>query len=181
MQRSTCKAKAWTANGNRHVHPCQILDAPRLLKAASELQPYQHQRDAAVDDAPCSAGHSDLATVMSFVSGGRGGGSRGRGSSPAGPKTTRPSFAPRARGNNQVRFNAQTRGASERGGRGSFRGSNASRGAGRGRGKPASAPTPSLFAAPAQAQTPAPSNHASSSSSFADRFQAVRFLPPFHG
>ncbi len=40
-------------------------------------------------------------------------------------------FAPRARGNNQNYFNAQTRGASERR-RGSFRGSNASRGGGRG-------------------------------------------------
>ncbi|KAG9952421.1 hypothetical protein KCU85_g2046, partial [Aureobasidium melanogenum] len=115
---------------------------------------------------------------MSFVSGGRGGSSRGRGSSPfgapAGPKTTRPSFAPRARGNNQVRFNAQTRGASERGGRGPFRGSNASRGGGRGRGKTTPAPTPSPFAAPAQTQTPAQSSHASSSSSFADRFQALK-------
>ncbi|KAG9818495.1 hypothetical protein KCU98_g18495, partial [Aureobasidium melanogenum] len=143
---------------------------------------YQHQRDAAVDDAPCPAKHSDPATVMSFVSGGRGGSSRGRGSSPFGApaasKTTRPSFAPRARGNNQVRFNAQTRGASERGGRGSFRGSNASRGGGRGRGKttPAPTPSPSPFAAPAQAQTPAQSSHASSSSSssFADRFQALK-------
>ncbi|KAG9963211.1 hypothetical protein KCU61_g3962, partial [Aureobasidium melanogenum] len=136
--------------------------------------------EAAVDDAPCPAKHSDPATVMSFVSGGRGGSSRGRGSSPFGApaasKTTRPSFAPRARGNNQVRFNAQTRGASERGGRGSFRGSNASRGGGRGRGKTTPAPTPSPFAAPAQAQTPAQSSHASSSSSssFADRFQALK-------
>ncbi|CAD0089866.1 unnamed protein product [Aureobasidium vineae] len=117
---------------------------------------------------------------MSFVSGGRGGSSRGRGSSPfgapAGPKTTSPSFAPRARGNNQVRFNAQTRGASGRGGRGTFRGSNAPRGGGRGRGKTTPAPTPSPFAAPAQVQTPAQSSHVSSSSpsSFADRFQALK-------
>ncbi|CAD0114810.1 unnamed protein product [Aureobasidium uvarum] len=117
---------------------------------------------------------------MSFVSGGRGGSSRGRGSSPfgapAGPKTTRPSFAPRARGNNQVRFNAQTRGASERGGRGTLRGSNAPRGGGRGRGKTTAAPTPSPFAASAQVQAPAQSSNVSSSSpsSFADRFQALK-------
>ncbi|TIA56076.1 hypothetical protein D6C79_00139 [Aureobasidium pullulans] len=109
---------------------------------------------------------------MSSVRGGRGGISRGRSASPFGapaaPKTTRPSFASRARASNQVRFNAPSRGTGERGGRGTFRAGHGQRGGARGRGKATPPPTRSPFAAPTQAQ---PSN---ASSSFPDRFQALK-------
>lgn len=151
---------------------------PKAAAAVVGLDLRRQQSELAVD-APCFANHTNTATTMSSVRGGRGGISRGRSASPFGapaaPKTTRPSFAPRARASNQVRFNAPSRGTGERGGRGTFRAGHGQRGGARGREKATPPPTRSPFAAPTQAQ---PSN---ASSSFPDRFQAVRFLPHFHG